>query len=237
MSENLILFFFAWFTSTISGIAGFGGSLIMLPVTAHFMDVKNTIPVLTISWMMGNLSRAWFNRKEIKWKPVLLFCTGAVPASVIGSFLFVEIESSLIFRGIGLFLILVVLIRHSNLSVSFNEKWMIFAGVITGFLSAVFGSAGPIGASAFLGLNLPPLSYVSSEAVTAVVMHLTKSIIYHETNLLKYDELIFGFLLGSFMILGSYTAKKIVLKIPTKWFLNFVEFLFIVVGFYMLFSK
>jgi len=43
------------------------------------------------------------------------------------------------------------------------------------------GSAGPLGAAAFLSLNLSPTSYVASEAVTAVVMHLTKVMIYQSS--------------------------------------------------------
>ena len=77
----LILLFVSWLASTISGIAGFGGSLIILPVFSYFIGAKAAIPILTIAWMMGNFSRAAFGFKEIQWKPVTYFCLGAVPAA------------------------------------------------------------------------------------------------------------------------------------------------------------
>jgi hypothetical protein len=50
-------------------------------------------------------------------------------------------------------------------------------GGIVGLVSGLVGSAGPIGASLFLSLDLNPIAYIASEAVTAVVMHITKTII------------------------------------------------------------
>ena len=60
----------------------------------------------------------------------------------------------------------------------FPKRVFIPAGPVVGFLSALAGSAGPLGAAIFLGLNLPARAYVASEAVTAVFLHLTKSITY-----------------------------------------------------------
>lgn len=232
MSE-IILLFAAWFTSTISGIAGFGGSLIMLPVAAHYLGVKNSIPVLTISWLMGNLSRAWFGYQDIQWKPVLWFSLGAVPAAIAGSFVFVELDANLILKSIGILLVGVVLFRHSKFNVQFKVSWMFPVGIIVGFLSSVIGSAGPIGATAFLGLNLSPLAYIASEAVTAVIMHITKSVMYGSFNLLSYTDVVYGLILGFAMVLGSWTSKKIITALSRKWILYFIETLLVVVGIYM----
>ena len=65
-----------------------------------------------------------------------------------------------------------------------------------GFLSAVAGSAGPLGAAVFLGLHLPAGAYVASEAVTAVLMHLTKSLVYGRYAALSGGDLLRGLRLG-----------------------------------------
>lgn len=205
----------------------------MLPVAAHYLGVKNSIPVLTISWLMGNLSRAYFGYKDIQWKPVLWFSLGAVPAAVAGSFIFVELEANLILKSIGILLVGVVLFRHSKFNVQFKENWMLPIGVIVGFLSSVIGSAGPIGATAFLGLNLSPLAYIASEAVTAVVMHVTKSIMYGSFNFLSLTDIVYGIVLGMAMVLGSWTSKKIITTLSRDWVLYFIEALLVVVGIYM----
>jgi len=231
------LIFVSWLAATISGVAGFGGSLIILPVFSILIGAKKAIPILTIAWMMGNFSRAAFGYKEISWRPVIYFCLGALPAAVIGSRLFVELPSGLIMKAIAIFLFVIVILRHSKIKYALPEKWFIPWGAMVGFLSAVLGSAGPIGAVAFLGLNLAPTAYVASEAVTAVVMHLTKTIVYGRYALLTAQDIVIGIVLGAAMAVGSWTARHCIKKMSMKAFGVFVDVLLVVAGIFLFINK
>ena len=224
----LILLFISWLAATISGVAGFGGSLIILPVFSFFIGAKQAIPILTIAWMMGNFSRAGLGYREIQWRPVIYFCIGALPAAIIGSRVFVELPAGLIMKAIAFFLLAIVMLRHLRIKYSLSEKWFIPWGALVGFLSAVLGSAGPIGAVAFLSLNLAPTAYVASEAVTAVLMHLTKTVVYVRYALLTRQDIITGVILGSAMMLGSWTARRFIKNMSGKVFGYFVDVLLIV---------
>ena len=226
----IILLVTAWFTSTISGIAGFGGSLIMIPVASYFIGVKKAIPILTIAWMMGNFSRAVFGYKEIRWRPVLFFCLGALPAAVLGSKVFVELPAKIVMKGIGGFLLVILLLRHFKIRHKIPEKYFVLWGMMVGFLSAVAGSAGPIGAIAFLSLNLPPSAYVASEAVTATAMHLTKTIVYGGYALLSVEDVQTGIILGLAMVLGSWTGRKFIKQLKGEWFKRFVDALILILA-------
>lgn len=231
-----LLLFISWLAATISGIAGFGGSLIILPVFSFLIGAKKAIPILTIAWMMGNLSRAGFGYKEIWWKPVIYFCVGAVPAAILGSRMFVELPSGLIMKAIGIFLLVVVLLRHFKIKYVMAEKWFIPFGALVGFLSAVLGSAGPIGAVAFLSLNLAPTAYVASEAVTAVIMHLTKTAVYSHYALLTRQDFITGVILGLAMVVGSWTARHFIKNISGRIFGYFVDTLLVISAFSLFFK-
>jgi len=233
----IILLFVSWLAATISGIAGFGGSLIILPVFSFFIGVKKAIPILTIAWLMGNLSRAGFGYKDIRWRPVLYFCIGAVPAAVFGARTFVELPSALILRAIGVFLLVIVILRHLRITFTLPEKWFVPWGALVGFLSAILGSAGPIGAVAFLGLNLAPVAYVASEAVTAVLMHLTKTIVYGRYSLLAGSDLWTGLILGSAMVFGSWTSRRFIKNISGKAFGYFVDIMLAAAAVSLLFNK
>lgn len=228
MIKWIFLLLTAWFTATISSIAGFGGSLIMVPVAAYTIGVKKAIPILTVAWMMGNFSRAAFGYKDIRWKPVLLFCLGAVPAAIWGARVFVELPTQIVMKIIGVFLLGILTMRLLNIKYAVPEKWFVVFGAVVGFLSAIAGSAGPIGAVAFLSLNLSPASYVASEAVTAVVMHLTKAIVYGKFAILTLEDLKLGMLLGSAMVLGSWTGRKFIKQIQGDLFKRFVDILLFV---------
>jgi len=232
-----LLIFVSWLAATISGIAGFGGSLIILPIFSILIGAKKAIPILTIAWMMGNFSRAAFGYKEISWKPVIYFCLGALPAAVIGSRLFVELPSELIMKAIAVFLFVIVLVRNSKIKYALPESLFVPWGALVGFLSAVLGSAGPIGAVAFLGLKLAPTAYVASEAVTAVAMHLTKTIVYGRYALLSMQDIAIGIILGASMAVGSWTARNFIKRMSGKAFAYFVDVLLVVAGLSLLFSK
>ncbi len=159
-----LLLLFGWLTATISGAAGFGGALILLPVLTNLLGVKAAVPVLTIAQLWGNGSRVWFGRTEVKWRPVVYFVVTAVPLSIVGSLLFVDLPKRAITMGIGILLIAIVLLRRLGVTqLTFGDQGLLIGGALTGFLSGLAGSAGPLGAVFFLGLGLPATAYVASE--------------------------------------------------------------------------
>jgi len=112
-----ILFLVSWLAASISGIAGFGGALLLLPVLSHFIGIKAAIPVLTIAQLFGNASRVWFGRKELQWQPIIWFLAGALPFSIIGSRMLVVSTPEYLIKGIGVLLILMVIYRRSGLNI------------------------------------------------------------------------------------------------------------------------
>jgi len=226
---SLTILLLAGFTAaTVSGAAGFGGALLLLPIATWVVGPKAAVPLLTLAQLAGNLSRAAFGWREIRWRPVLLFCAGAVPAALVGSLLFVQLPGAAVRRAVGAFLLLLVVLRRTKLGQREVPKGTLApGGAVVGFLSAVVGSAGTLGALLFLGLRLPASSYVASEAVTAVAMHLTKSGVYSRFALLTGDVLIIGAALSAAMVAGSWVGKRLIETLPMEKFELVVEALLV----------
>ena len=219
-----------WLAGTVSGAAGFGGALLLMPVLA-FAEGGRAVPILTVAQLLGNLSRAWFGRRDIRWRPALLFGAGAVPASLVGARIFVAVPAATILRLIGGLLLLVVAMRHTATGRrKVPESLLAPAGAGVGLISGVAGSAGPLGAAVFLGLRLPPGAYVASEAVTAVLMHLTKSITYGRYAAMSRDDLLGGIALGGALAIGSWTGRRLIERMSVKGFDRVVEGLLVVSG-------
>jgi len=237
MSELIIIFAGSYLAATISGAAGFGGALLLLPVLTQVVGIKAAVPILTIGQLFGNGSRVWFGRRELKWRPIIYFLLTAIPLSILGSYLFTGINSKTIRIGIGIFLILLVIHRRTNLKpIKLGDKGMLLGGGVTGFLSGLAGSAGPLGAAFFLGLDLTATAYVASEAFTALTMHLAKTIVYNKYSLIGRIELYYGLLMGLAMILGSWTGKRIIEKLSREKFLLLVEILLVLSGLQLIWS-
>ena len=238
IQDLLIIFAISFIAATISGAAGFGGALVLLPVLTGIVGIKAAVPILTIGQIFGNASRTWFGRQELKWQPILFFLVTAIPLSILGSYLFTDIDPKKIKIGIGIFLILLVVYRRLKIQkISLGNKGMFIGGGLTGFLSGLAGSAGPLGAAFFLGLNLTPTAYIASEVFTALSMHLTKTIVYNKYSLIGLNEIYYGLFIGVAMILGSWTGKKIIEKLPRDKFLILVEILLIISGLQLIWSS
>ncbi len=192
------------------------------------VGIKASVPILTVAQLLGNASRAGFGWREIRWRPALIFSAGAVPASVIGSRLFVDLSPGFLLRLIGGLLLVFVALRHTALRQRKLPPGLLApAGAMVGFLSSVAGSAGPLGAAVFLGLHLPAGAYVASEAVTAVLMHLTKSIVYGRYAALSGIDVFQGLILGGSFVLGSWTGRRVIDLLPQRGFSLLVEALLV----------
>ena len=101
MLELALRFMAAFAAAAISGAAGFGGALLLLPLLVATVGVTQAVPLLSIAQLIGNLSRAGFGFAQIHWKPVGLFLHGAIPLSVLGALSFVQLPKELVTRANG----------------------------------------------------------------------------------------------------------------------------------------
>lgn len=227
----LILFAGGFAAAAISGAAGFGGALLLLPLLTKMVGTTMAVPVLTIAQLIGNLARVSFGYKKIAWKPVEAFLLGAMPMSIIGAFSFVAIPKDIVAKLIGVAVIAFVVLKRCHI-VKFagSPRAMVVGGSIVGFLSGLVGSAGPIGAALFLSLPLPPVAYIASEAVTAVAMHVIKMVVYQKYLGVGLEAINLGLFVGIAMVAGTWAGKKVIEKMPWETFVKLVTILLVGMG-------
>ncbi len=235
MTDYILLFLGAFFAAAISGAAGFGGALLLLPLLTHTVGVTEAVPLLTVAQLVGNLSRAAFGFGQIHWRPVLIFLASAIPFAVLGAFSFVSLPKPLVVRLVGAAILAFVLIRALGL-VAFKptNRLLLGGGASVGLLSGLVGSAGPLGAAIFLTLNLPPVAYIASEATTAIGMHAVKSVVYGSELRLSASFWPMALALGGAMVLGTWVSKRVIERMPVEWFRRFVGLLLVVIALQMI---
>lgn len=234
MLEFVILFVASFTAAAVSGAAGFGGALLLLPLLVATVGVTQAVPLLTIAQLIGNLSRAGFGFTQIHWKPVGLFLLGAIPLAILGSMSFIELPKELITRAIGAAILVFVVLKHFGfLKIKSGSVVLIGGGGVVGFLSGLVGSAGPLGAAIFLSLGLPPVAYIASEATTALAMHGVKTVVYQHYIVLDREFWFLAALMGVAMVLGTWSAKRVIERMPREIFQRFVAILLAVIAGYM----
>lgn len=225
----------AFAAAAISGSAGFGGALLLLPLLTAVVGPRQAVPLLTVAQLFGNFSRAGFGFRQIEWKPVALFLAGAIPLSLVGAVSFVRLPAGVVTRGIGIAVLVFAVLKYFRLlEFKPSNRLLIVGGGVTGLLSGLVGSAGPLGAAIFLSLGLSPVAYVASEASTALAMHAVKTVVYGSTLTLDAEFWALGLALGVAMIAGTWAANRIISRLSRAGFERYVLILLAVLGSYLI---
>lgn len=82
----------------------------------------------------------------------------------------------------------------------------------------------------FLAYGLVKGAYIGTEALSTVVMHLTKLVAYRQTSILTRSDVVVGLALGPIMILGSFLGKRIVDRLPERVFVVIIEAVLVIAG-------
>lgn len=230
--HSALVLFASLIASTLAAVTGFGGAAVLLPVLVATFGVREAIPILTVAQLVGNGSRVWFNRRELNYRVVAWFALGGVPLALLGGLLFAKAPLVALTRVLGVFLILIVVWRHARPKSTWRPPLPAFAGIGAGasFLSALLGSVGPLMAPFFLAYGLVKGAYIGTEALSTVVMHVTKLVAYRNAAILPLHAVIIGLLLGPLMVLGSFIGKRIVDRLPEKVFIWIIEATLIAAG-------
>lgn len=235
MLEYTLLILAAYFAAILSGTAGFGGALLLLPLLIEVVGTMHAVPLLTVIQFIGNLARVCFGFQQIQWKPVSLFLLSATPFSILGVVSFAELPKDLITRFIGAAILLFVMLKYVGvLNLKISPFSLIAGGSLVGFLSGLLGSAGPLGAAIFLSLGLSPVAYIASEGTTALAIHRVKIITYHQYIILDQDLWLLAAFMGVAMIAGSWSAKQVIEYMPQKKFERYVTVLLVVLAIYLI---
>ncbi len=235
MTQLAVLFFGAFTAAALSGSAGFGGALLLLPLLTHSVGSTWAIPLLTLAQLVGNASRMALNFREIKWRPVGLFLSTGLPGAMLGALCFVAIPKATIIRVIGAAILVFVVLRLSGRLRLAAGKWtLVFMGAISGFLSGLVGSAGPLGSAVFLSLGLSPAAYIASDATASLLIHAVKTVMYHRHVGLPAHLWTLALILGLAMILGTWVSKRLVERLPPERFRHYVSVLLGIIALQMM---
>ena len=213
-------------TAVVGGIAGIGTAIAMIPVMTFAVGIREAIPIVAIAVTLNSVGRIIANRHFIDSRVVLWFAIGAVPTSFIGGALFANAPAELLARGLAIFLIALVAYRHMPIGKSIQMRrvrMFAFVGLIQGFLSSIFGGAGPFGAHFFLSYGLYRQSFIGTVALATSSINLAKTSTYARFSLLDGDGLALGLIVGVIMMVGAFFGGRLVNRVPDRAFVYIVE--------------
>jgi len=217
---------------TIAGVAGFGGGIIGLPVLVWVFGVQEAIPILCMSQALSTISRAYLHRQTLNWPVARCFILGCLPFSVLGSFLFVSIDTEVLVRILGVTMLLFVVYARLPIGQNFKMKvWgFIPVGAGSGFGSAFLGIPGPFAAIFYLAYGLSASAYIGTSALGMAAIQVPKLIIYGTSDLLTLRVLLMGISLGAIAACSAYMGRIILRRIPEHVFPKIITTMLLISG-------
>ena len=179
--DQLTLVIAAFFTSTISGVLGMAGGIMLMAIMALFIPAQNIlIPVHGVAQLGSNFSRTLFSFKTVKWGIVAPFAIGAVIGGTIGGNVDIVLDEGLFRLILGGFILFFTWAPKLKSMPEIANRATRFGvlGSIASFLALIIGATGPLIAPFYLRENLKKEELVATKAGCQVFVHSAKLIVY-----------------------------------------------------------
>jgi uncharacterized membrane protein YfcA len=210
---------------TLSGIVGFGSSLMLMPVLVIAFGPVQAVPIMAIAAIMANLSRVMVWWREVDWRLAGAFAATGAPAAAVGAATLLQLPTRLVEAVLGLFFISMIGIRRwmAARDMKLRAVHLALLGPPIGFLTGVAVSTGPITAPLYLAAGLVKGAFVATEAAATLTFYVAKAVVFRSFGALESDILVKGLIVGSTLMVGAWLAKRFMLKIEAAQFRLLME--------------
>jgi uncharacterized protein len=227
--NELILGLLTFFTSTVAGIVGIGGGMMLIVILPSFLPLNALIPVHGLTQMSSNVSRAIFGYKDVQFEVIPKFLLG----SAIGIGMFAAVLSLISLEYVPLFIGVYILL--SLWSEKFNEKIKRYenyflAGFFQTGLSMVVGATGPLTMTLLLKDYKDKDKVVATGAALMSITHILKVFVFMYFGFVFFDYIgvIVAMIIGA--VAGSWAGTKLRDKVDGKKFIIILKVLLTVLA-------
>jgi uncharacterized membrane protein YfcA len=222
--NELILGIISFLTSTVAGVVGIGGGMMLIAIMPSFIPLNALIPVHGLTQMSSNFSRAVFGYKDVQFEVIPKFLLG----SFIGIGIFAAILNFISLQYVPLFIGTYILL--SLWSEKFNEKIKRYesyflAGFFQTGLSMVVGATGPLTMTLLLKDYQDKDKVVATGAALMSITHILKVFVFMYFGFVFFDYIgiIVAMIIGA--IAGSWAGTQLRDKIEGKNFFMLLKVL------------
>jgi uncharacterized membrane protein YfcA len=205
---------------TLSGIVGFGASIMLMPALMLAFGPQEAVPIMAIAALLANFSRVVVWWREVDWRANAYYCVTAIPAAALGARTLLILDPRVVEGTLGVLFLLMIPVRRWLLAQGLRIKaWhLLLVGAGIGFLSGMVASTGPINTPFFLAYGLIKGAYLATEAMGSMAIGITKALVFRRFDALPFETVLHGLIIGASLMVGSRLAKGFVLRLDAHQF-------------------
>ena len=217
---------------TLSGIVGFGASILLMPALMLAFGPLEAVPIMAIAGLMANFSRVLVWWREVDWRANAFYCATGIPAAALGARTLLILDPRIVEGLLGALFLAMIPARRWLLARGLRIRaWhLALVGAGIGFLSGLVASTGPINTPFFLVYGLVKGAYLSTEALGSMAIGITKAIVFQRFDALPPATVGRGLLVGASLMVGSRLAKGFVIRLDAHQFRTLMDCLLAAAG-------
>jgi len=218
LSTLVIVAVAAVLTGILHGATGMAGGIVMAALLAHFVGIKNAVPIMTVALLLSHLSRAILYAGDTNWTMVRQILLFGCPTIVVGAMIFNQISPTAVAIVFSACLAVSIPFKYwarqrniktgPRLLATASSVWGMIAGNVTGpsFFLAPF----------LLGTGINRMAFVGTLATVTLAMNLLKTTVFGFTGILNWQVILVGVFIGVLSIPGNWLGRLLLQRVKDR---------------------
>jgi len=206
----------ALLASVVGGVAGYGTGALMPLVLVPMVGAEPVVPIIAISALITNVSRATAFRRYIDRRRSAIVLIAAMPTCIVSAYGYTKLTSAGALLVIGAMLMATVPFRYflKHRAVAFGDRGLAVGAL--GYGAAVGGTvgAGVILLSILMASGLDGAAVIATDAAISIVIGCARLIVFGVAGVVTAQVLAFALLIGLVAFPGAFLARRFVERMP-----------------------
>jgi uncharacterized protein len=223
------------------GCIGIGG-VILVPALVFLagIPIQTSIPAAMLAFILSGLvaTAVFAHNRSIRWGMAIWLCAGATPTAFAGAWAVSVVNPRLLEACLGLLTFLSGLnaLKAQNAAEtpehSVSNAGLLIVGAVTGFLSSISGTGGPLVlVPIIISMSVPVLAAVGLSQVIQLPVAIAATF---GNALYGYIDLALGGALAASLTVGSWCGAKLAHVVPRTTLRWIVSVVLVAVGTFIL---
>lgn len=228
----------ALFASLVGGVAGYGTGALMPLVLVPIIGAEPVVPIIAISSLFSNFSRAVAFVQFIDWRRTAIVLLSALPTCVLGAFGYTLLSSRGALIVIGTMLCLSVPLRRllKRRNVVLGNGGLALSSAGYGLVVGGTTGSGVILLSLLMAAGVQGPGVIATDAVISIVVGIAKIAVFGWAGVLTMQVVAFALLIGIVALPGAFLAKAFVERLPVHVHTTILDIVVIAGGSFMIFD-
>jgi uncharacterized protein len=203
-------------TSILGGVTGYGSGALMPLLLVPMVGAEPVVPIIAISAIITNVSRALAFRHAIDWRPVGIIAAAAFPTSILGAWAYTLLTGRGALMVIGTMLILMVGLRRvlAHRGFKCGDRGLIAGALGWGFVVGGTTGSGVILLSLLMAAGLTGVAVIATDATVSVVIGAVRLAVFGMTGVATPKIVAIALVIGISTFPGAFLARWMIARLP-----------------------